>query len=236
MRRKRPPWYRRPSLQPIWGGLVAAYIRLVHRSGRWQLHCDAEAAALIRARRPFIGAFWHGRLMMIDPAWRAAVAELGVREPLQPYVVMSAHRDGRLIANATAYFGLKSLAGSTKRGVGLFRAAMRVIEDGHIAVITPDGPRGPRMRAKPGVARLARETGVPIVPIAFAAANQKLLGSWDRFALVLPFARGVLTFGPPLHVAGDADLEAATREVERRLTELTAEADRAVGRTPVEPG
>lgn len=235
MRDKGPPWYRRPWVQPALAWLVAAYIRLVHRSGRWQLRYDAAAAQLIRERRPFIGAFWHGRLMMIDPAWRAIVAELRVREPLQPYVVMSAHRDGRLIASATAHFGLKTLAGSTKRGVGLYRAAMRVIEDGHIAVITPDGPRGPRMRAKPGVVRLARETGVPIVPITFAAANQRLLGSWDRFALVLPFARGVLTFGPPFRVAGDADLEPARRELERRLTEITAEADRAVGRAPVKP-
>lgn len=235
MGRKRPPWYRQPWLQPTLAGLAAAYIRLVHRSGRWELRYDAAAAQLIRERRPFIGAFWHGRLLMMDPVWRAMIAELEVVEPLQRHMIMSAHRDGRLIARAIGRFGAKVLSGSTKHGAGLFRAALRVIETGQIAVITPDGPRGPRMRAKPGVVRLAMASGVPIVPATFAAANQRLLGSWDRFALALPFARGVLMVGAPLHVAVDADPEAARREVERRLTELTAEADRAVGRTPVEP-
>lgn len=233
MRRLR--WHRRPWLQAVLARLIVAYIRLVHRTGRWQLRYDAGAAALIRERRPFIGAFWHGRLMMIHPVWRAIVTELDVRDPLQPCVIASSHPDGRLMSYATSGFGLTSVMGSTKRGAGLFRAARRVIEGGQIPVFTPDGPRGPRMRAKPGVVRLAMTTGVPIVPVTFAAASQKLLGSWDRFALVPPFAHGVMLLGAPLTVAPDADLEAARRELERRLTELTAEADRAVGRVPVEP-
>jgi hypothetical protein len=110
-----------------------------------------------------------------------------------------------------------------------------VLEQGQIAVFTPDGPRGPRMRAKPGVVRLAMSTGVPIVPITFAASNQRLLASWDRFALALPFARGVLAFGAPLELGRDADPEAGRRLLEQRLNELTVEADRALGLTPIEP-
>jgi hypothetical protein len=110
-----------------------------------------------------------------------------------------------------------------------------VLEQGQIAVFTPDGPRGPRMRAKPGVVRLAMTTGVPIVPITFAASNQRLLASWDRFALALPFARGVLAFGAPLELGRDADPEAARRLLEERLNALTLEADQALGLTPIGP-
>ena len=102
-------------------------------------------------------------------------------------------------------------------------------------MFTPDGPRGPRMRAKPGVVRLAMAAGVPIVPITFAASNQRLLDSWDRFALALPFARGVLAFGAPLELAADGDPEAARQLLEERLNELTGEADRALGLPPLEP-
>jgi hypothetical protein len=236
MPRRRPRWHHRPSVQAALAWLAASYIRLVHRTGRWELRYDPGAARLIRDRRPFIGAFWHGRMLMIAAAWRALLGELGVAEPLQPYVLSSDHRDGRMMARATRRFGLETVFGSTRHGrPSLLRAARRVLEQGQIAVFTPDGPRGPRMRAKPGVVRLAMSTGVPIVPITFAASNQRLLASWDRFALALPFARGVLAFGAPLELGRDADPEAGRRLLEQRLNELTVEADRALGLTPIEP-
>jgi lysophospholipid acyltransferase (LPLAT)-like uncharacterized protein len=216
--------------------LAATYIRLVHRTGRWELRCDPATAQLIRSRRPFIGAFWHGRMLMIAAAWRALLRELEVQAPLQPCVISSDHTDGRLMAKATARLGIETVFGSTKRGrVSLLRAATRVLEQGRIAVFTPDGPRGPRMRAKAGVVRLAMRTGAPIVPITFAASNQRLLTSWDRFALALPGARGVLAFGAPLELPRDSDPEAGRRLLEQRLNELTRDADRALGLPPLEP-
>ena len=144
------------------------------------------------------------------------------------------------MARATRRFGLETVFGSTRHGgTSLLRAARRVLEQGQIAVFTPDGPRGPRMRAKPGVVRVAISAGVPIVPITFAASNQRVLASWDRFALALPFARGVLAFGAPLELGRDADPEAGRRLLEQRLNELTLESrpraradpDRAGGMT-----
>jgi lysophospholipid acyltransferase (LPLAT)-like uncharacterized protein len=232
----RPRWQHGPPVQAALAWLAAAYIRLVHRTGRWELRCDPATARLVRGRRPFIGAFWHGRMLMIAAAWRALLHELRVKSPLQPYVISSEHRDGRLMARATARLGIRTVFGSTRRGrVSLLRAASRVLERGQIPVFTPDGPRGPRMRAKSGVVRLAIRAGVPIVPITFAASNQRLLASWDRFALALPFARGVLAFGAPLELDRDADPEVARRLLEDRLTELTLEADRALGLPPVGP-
>jgi lysophospholipid acyltransferase (LPLAT)-like uncharacterized protein len=236
MARRRRRWHHRPRAKVALAWAAAAYIRLVQRTGRWELRCEPATAQLIRSRRPFIGAFWHGRMLMIAAAWQLLLAELGVARALQPHVVSSDHQDGRLMAQATRRFGLETVFGSTRQGrVGLLRAARRVLEQGDIAVFTPDGPRGPRMRAKPGVVRLAMATGVPIVPITFAASNQRLLGSWDRFALALPFARGVLAFGAPLELARDGDPEAFRRLLEERLNQLTGDADRALGLAPTEP-
>ena len=109
---RRPRWrYRLPGsrrhsgagaqrlgLQAGFAWLAAGYIGLVHRTGRWQLRCDPATARLVRDRRPFIGAFWHGRMLMIATAWRALLRELAVAEPLQACVVSSDHRDGRLMA------------------------------------------------------------------------------------------------------------------------------------------
>ena len=175
-------------------------------------------------------------MLMIAAAWRTLLAELGTVQALQPYVISSDHQDGRLMAQATRRFGLKTVFGSTRQGgVSLLRAARRVLEQGQIAVFTPDGPRGPRMHAKPGVVRLAMAVGVPIVPITFAASNQRQLGSWDRFALALPFARGILAFGAPLELDREGDPEAARALLEQRLNQLTREADDALGLPPTEP-
>ena len=236
MRRPRRRWHDPPAVQAGLALLAAGDIRLVHRTGRGELRGDPATAGLIRARQPFIGAFWHGRMLLIAAAWRALLTELRIPEALQPCVISSDHRDGRMMAQATRRFGLRTVFGSTRPGgVSLLRAARRVIDDGQIAVFTPDGPRGPRMRAKPGVVRLAIATSVPIVPITFAASNQRLLASWDRFALALPFARGVLAFGAPLELGPGDDPEAGRCLLEQRLNELTREADRALGLSPVEP-
>jgi len=232
----RTRWLHRPWAQAGLARLVVGYIHLLERSGRWQLTYDQAVVPLIDARQPFIGACWHGRMLMVFSAWRAMVAELAVSPPLRAYVMSSPHGDGRLIGLITARFGLRTVWGSSQRsGAEAFRAAQRVIADGDIVAITPDGPLGPRMRAQRGVVLLAKRTGVPIVPITFAASNQRMLDSWDRFAVALPFARGTLAFGAPLEIARDVDLEAARLMLERRLTELTAAVDQGLGLPPVAP-
>lgn len=232
----RTRWLHRPWAQAGLARLVVGYIHLLERSGRWQLRYDQAVIPLIDARRPFIGAFWHGRMLMIFPAWRAMVAERALSPPPRVYAISSTHGDGRLTGLITARFGLCTVWGSSQRsGAEVFRAAQRVIADGDIVAITPDGPRGPRMRAQRGIVLLAKRTGAPIVPITFAASNQRVLDSWDRFAVALPFARGTLAFGAPLEIARDVDLEAARLMLERRLTELTAAVDRELGLPPVAP-
>jgi len=94
------------------------------------------------------------------------------------------------------------------------------------------------MRAQPGVVALAARARVPVVPVAWSASRRWIAPSWDRFVVALPFARGVFVWGEPVTVPADADapaLEAARRLLEERLNAVTAEADRLVGRAPVEP-
>jgi len=86
--------------------------------------------------------------------------------------------------------------------------------------------------AQSGAAMLAKVTGVPMVPMAFAATPCTVVGSWDAFVVPHPFARAVALFGEPIAVPRDADrdgLEAKRRELEAALQEITAAADRAAG-------
>ena len=118
------------------------------------------------------------------------------------------------------------------------RAILRAIADGDCIGITPDGPRGPRMRASAGAVHIARLAGVPIFPATFSTARRRVFGSWDRFLFPLPFSRGVYLWGEPITLARNADsaaVEAARQQLEDRLNDLTREADRICGHPAIEP-
>lgn len=235
-KRKRVRWHHRPMVRRFLAGLIAGYIRLVDRTGRWQVTFPPATAELVREGRPFIGAFWHGRLLMIYPAWRRLLAELGEGQRRQPYVISSAHGDGQLIQLATSRFGLKTLWGSSRRGgAKVLVEAQRVLGEGDIIVMTPDGPRGPRMRAHPGVAYLAASAKVPVVPITFTARHQHTIKSWDRFMLAWPFSGGALAFGEPIPPAAKGDIESHRRHIEERMIAFARTVDLAEGMEPILP-
>jgi lysophospholipid acyltransferase (LPLAT)-like uncharacterized protein len=210
--------------------LAAQYIRMVHVSGPWQVRDGEHVAPFLKPKRPFILVFWHGRLLMAPCAWpRGRTIKM----------LISTHRDGELIARTVAHFGIETVRGSKSRGgSAALRTMMKALEAGDDVGITPDGPRGPRMRVQPGAIALASLSGAPIVPLTFSSSRRRVLGSWDRFIVALPFGRGVLLWGEPLSVPRDADAalrETLRLELERRMNALTAEADRLAGHAPVEP-
>ncbi|MCS6859760.1 MAG: DUF374 domain-containing protein [Abditibacteriales bacterium] len=117
--------------------------------------------------------------------------------------------------------------GSESRGVVQL---MRVLQQGTSAVIAADGPMGPIYQAKPGPCYLAHKTGVTLLPVSTAMSRGIALAGWDRFEIPQPFARGVIWVGEPMEVPANADdtvLEQMTKELEKRLNDLTrcAEAD-----------
>ena len=143
-------------------------------------------------------------------------------------VLASAHRDGRIIARVLEGFGFFVVHGSTnKGGSNALRRLTKTLKNGGIG-ITPDGPRGPRMRAAAGVIMLARLAKVPIIPMTFAISRRRVHTSWDRFVVPLPFARGVYMWGDPISAPTSADrtlMEDKRLELERAITDLTAKAD-----------
>src|ERR1044071_5426473 len=87
--------------------VIQLYIRFVYRTNRWSVEGGDIPLRLRQQGQPFILAFWHGRLLMIPMAWQRLA-------PM--HMLISAHRDGRIIADAVTYFGVNSIAGSTRRG------------------------------------------------------------------------------------------------------------------------
>lgn len=64
----------------------------------------------------------------------------------------STSRDGELIAQFIARFGVGSMRGSaTRRGSAALREMATMLKQGHDVGITPDGSRGPLYEIKPGL-------------------------------------------------------------------------------------
>ena len=212
------------SLQRIACWITHCYIRFVYMTNRWSVEGGDWALRLTREGKTFIVAFWHGRLLMMPLAWHG----------LTPFhMLISAHRDGRIIAGAMTYFGIETIAGSTSRGgSSALREMLKRLREGGSIGITPDGPRGPAMTVSIGIVNIARVAGVPIVPLTYATSRRRLLPTWDRFHLALPFGRGVYLFDEPVEIAAELDevgLENARRAIETRMVEMVREADRLVG-------
>lgn len=205
----------------------AQYIRLVWLTGRWRVVRGEVPKAYWRRGEPFILAFWHGRLLMMPYCWDRT-------RPI--HMLISQHRDGRLISHTVSHFGIHTVAGSSsKGGLEALRAMLKRLKAGECVGITPDGPRGPRMRASEGVAAVARLSGVPVIPATYAVNRRRLLRSWDRFLVAWPFARGAIVWGEPIKVSREDDLDAARLAVEASLNAITAEADALCGLPGVEP-
>jgi lysophospholipid acyltransferase (LPLAT)-like uncharacterized protein len=219
------------AVQSIVCFLIALYIRLVWVTSRFDTIGGEEAERFWRAGSPFILAFWHGRLLMAPKAWAKGA-------PMN--MLISGHRDGRIIAGAIAYFGLGSISGSRgKSGAGALRAMVRALGSGENVGVTPDGPRGPAMRATAGIVAAARLSGAPILPLAYATTRRRILATWDHFHIALPFSRGVFVWGAPIEIPRDADpaaQEMALALLEAGLNAATETADQFCGHTPFRPG
>ncbi len=174
--------------------------------------------------RKFINAFWHSRLLLINyiyKGWDGAI-------------LVSKSEDGEIIARIIRRQGHEAIRGSTSKG-GL-RALAKIIESLkqriRPAVITPDGPQGPRFKVQPGVIIMARKTGYPIVPMSYSAKKIKVFASWDRLILPYPFTKCLVIYGNPVYVPENADKDAEEvfrLRLENELCRITAEADQYYG-------
>ena len=209
--------------------LAYVYIRLIRMTLRIEYRNEGVLARARADHGPYMLVVWHSRLMMMPFGY-----------PGNRFVVLvSRHSDAVMYARILGQFGYECAFGSsTAGGLAGMRSLLRRVRNGYDAGWAPDGPRGPRRRAKPGVIVAARLSGMPLIPAAFSARPARRVGSWDRTLVPYPFARGVFLYGEPLIVPRDADPlaeEALRQALEEKLDRVTDEADRLVGTEISEP-
>jgi lysophospholipid acyltransferase (LPLAT)-like uncharacterized protein len=206
------------------GSLLAGYLRLVWRTGRFQLD-PPNIYDYADENLPVIFAMWHGQHFLSPfvkrPEYRAAV-------------LISRSADGEMNAIAAEKLGVRTIRGSgdhrgefaRKGGVSAYFKMLEALADGETMALTADVPKVAK-RAGLGIVMLAKQSGRPILPIAVATARRIDLKSWDKASVNLPFSRGAAVAGAPIWVPAQAD--AATLEIYRKQVEaaLNAATERA---------
>jgi lysophospholipid acyltransferase (LPLAT)-like uncharacterized protein len=204
--------HRPKPLQSLVGWLVFAAERSVTASLRckWRDRSGLEDA---RTRQPVVFCLWHNRLAISMIVRR--------RHPRKLAAMVSASRDGALLAAMLKAFGVEQVRGSSsRRGPQALLEMTSRAESGYDLAVTPDGPRGPRYVVQNGVISLAQVTGLPIIPVTCNTRRKICLKSWDGFQIPLPFSRCELVLNEPILVprdAGEARREELRLELEGSL-------------------
>lgn len=103
---------------------------------------------------------------------------------LMPGWLISPSVDGELGAMMVKRVGAKAIRGSSSHtGARALRDYyLALVKENISPVVTPDGPKGPRFKFKPGAILLAQMSGRPMLPMAYAASRAWLI-QWDRFVI-----------------------------------------------------
>ena len=191
-------------------------LRLIYASCKKEFHYSPHAEKALKERKNYIVAFWHDLQLMLpflylDSARRFGGAKFSM--------LISAHRDGRLIAEAIKSFGLHSIAGSSSKNArAASKAMVSELLAGNMVGITPDGPKGPRHQAKDGIFKIAELAQTEIIPVSLSSSNCWRFGSWDKMLLPKPFSKIDFYVSGPI----SASAENLKEQVEAGLSKTSA--------------
>jgi lysophospholipid acyltransferase (LPLAT)-like uncharacterized protein len=146
---------------------------------------------------------WHSKLVIISEI-------LNRTAPQFIYTAfISKSRDGDpLAALAESYKAGRALrVAHNGRHLALSHMIGELKQKKSIYVVTPDGPRGPAKKVKPGIALAAREAEAVIIPFTWNADKCWELNTWDKMQIPKPFSTVNVFFGEPANLNGHKDAE-----------------------------
>lgn len=161
---------------------------------RYKIEDRAGVVGKVTAQN-YIASLWHNRLLIFPFVLRRFFPDR------HGAALISASRDGELLADAIKRFDYDVVRGSSSRlGASAILQLSQTLASGRDVVITPDGPRGPAYELGPGIVFLAQKSGAAVVPVNIEYSSCWRLKSWDRFILPRPFAKVHVIIGSPHHV------------------------------------
>lgn len=209
-------------MKKLVGWVLAAFLMTLRALTRGRFVNDPRPT--LRAQgRPYIMAALHAH----------QVAAVCHSDEERLAAIVSRSTDGDLLVPSLRMRGIHAVRGSSSkngRDKGGLRAAVemaRLIEQGYAAIITVDGPRGPRGVPQPGIAVLANRTGAAILPVVAVSSRRWVLRkTWDKMQIPKPFAAVRIIYGTPIDPSQFSDRDELLREVATALRLLEESHDK----------
>lgn len=201
--------------------VIYLLIRLISATIRFKL--DIHPKILDPEIKSFICCVWHNRLPLCLPLYNRVQRLRGEKRRMA--AIVSASRDGAVVAAVLEFFKVQPVRGSSSRRGGQALLELTSWADrGYNLAVTPDGPRGPRYVVQSGAISLAQLTGATLAPASYWVSWKIQLKSWDQFQIPLPFSRVHAILGEPMTIPKEATAEQREElrlEFERRLRAIT---------------
>ena len=211
--KKRTDWKFR-LLLAVGPRLFYAASLLTYRTCRIEVFGKENEDQFLREGKPILFVSWHQGLLYYVHHFRN-------RDGI---IMVSRSKDGEIIDRVLKLFGFMSARGSSSRGgKEALEVMIETINRTHCSGgLVADAPRGPAGDAKIGIIKLAKETGLPLIPVMMWAKRKVLFNSWDKTLLPLPFSRIGFHFEKPILVPADASKE----QMEAARVDLTNQLNR----------
>jgi lysophospholipid acyltransferase (LPLAT)-like uncharacterized protein len=174
---------------------------------------------LIDEEKPFILSMWHSRFFMSPFALTLPYSKLSP--------MISNSKDGQFLVNLVKRFNItKCVRGSSSKGGAIaLKSSLKMLKQGQILPITPDGPRGPARKVQQGVIAIAKLSKVPIVPFTYNASKKRTVNSWDKTLIPLPCSEFIFVYGNPIYIDRNADNEKEAKNLEHIMETIRKQAD-----------
>lgn len=201
--------------------LTSKFQKFFYNNIKWELVGIENG---LKVQKPVIIAFFHGRMFMLPFFYNI------LRPNRKIKIIVSNHFDGTFIGKVVSYHGIDIIQGSsTSGGTKLLRQILR-LKNFDIG-ITPDGPKGPGEKVKDGVIFISKVTKCPILPVTYSVKHKKILNTWDKFLIPMPFSKGVFICDEPIYLPenlNDDEFKHYKTLLEEKLKRINKLADEMV--------
>lgn len=205
-------------------GALYQFMRLTHATQR-NASQIRDPWPVVQPNLPAIIALWHGQHLLVPFMWPKSV-------PVD--ALISKNADAEINARILQRMGVRTIRGSGGRdtkqnvdrdGAKALLEMRRTLSEGRSVVMIADISHLQPRQAGEGIITLARISGRPIIPVAYATSNHYIFqNSWDKATLNLPFGKRGFAVGEPIYVTAGDDVALLQHLVTDALNAVTKRA------------
>lgn len=203
-------------------------LRFIYRTNRLDA-ASSRQYEMIEREHPVIFVVWHGQHFLLpyvyDITNGKGLVTLVSRSLDAQINAMVLQKAGHQVVRGSG--GRVRQATQQKGGVSAILALRKALEGGKDVGIIADISKGAPRQSGRGVVHLAKISGRPIIPLAFATSRYKVFErSWDKTTMNLPFGRSCFRIGNPIYVAAESSNDVLDRvrlKVDEELNRITDE-------------